>query len=49
MGWQQRIESCKAVLELGNFDIVEGFIAEHNITQENCYEFSKDAIIIWTM
>lgn len=49
MGWRQRIESCKAILELEDFNAVESFIAEHNIDQENCYEFSKEAIIIWTI
>ena len=49
MGWRQRIESCKAILALEDFNAIESFNAEHKITQENCYEFSKEAIIIWTM
>ena len=49
MAWRQRVDEVKALLELNDFEKLEPFINKHGITTENCYEFSKEAIIIWTM
>jgi len=49
MGWRNRVEEAKALLKVTDFDALEAFCQEHNIDTENCYEFSKETIIIWTM
>ncbi len=49
MGWRERVNEAKALLKLSDFDELESFVTKHNISHENCYEFSKEAIIIWTM
>ncbi len=49
MGWHNHVKEAKAILKLEDFDGLEAFCQEHNIDTENCYEFSKEAIIIWTM
>jgi len=49
IAWRDSIEEAKALFAVENFGDIESFIEENNITQENCYEFSKEALIIWTM
>lgn len=49
MAWQNSIEEAKNLFAVEKFDELESFIEANNITQENCYEFSKEALIIWTM
>ena len=49
MGWQQTVEKSKALFEVRSMDGVADFVEAHDIHQENCYEFSKEALIVWTM
>jgi len=49
MAWRNSIEEAKALFEIKDYSELEAFISAHNIDQENCYEFSKEALIIWTM
>ena len=47
--WRTTIEKSKALLTVRTMDGVAAFIAEHGVTQEDCYELSKEAVIVWTM
>ena len=49
MAWRNHIEEAKALFAIEEFSELEVFIEANNINQENCYEFSKEALIIWTM
>lgn len=47
IGWQGEVERIKAAADLTH-EGVAGFCAEQGITAENCYFFSKQALIAWT-
>ncbi len=47
--WQATIEKSKALLQLRSMAEVSGFIEEYSITDEDSYELSKEAVIVWTM
>lgn len=49
MGWPRNIQKHKAFFELGLRDDIEAFCAEHDIVKENSYQFSKEALIAWTI
>jgi len=49
MGWPERIDLCKDLFAVGRLGKADAFCAAFNINSENCYEFSKEAIIVWTM
>ena len=49
INWQASMEKSKALFEIRSMEEVEGFIEEHQITEEDCYEFSKEALTVWTM
>ncbi|MFK7802547.1 MAG: coniferyl-alcohol dehydrogenase [Anaerolineae bacterium] len=49
MGWQKTIEQSKALFEIESMDRIGQFCEDHDIDEENCYEFSKEALIVWTM
>ena len=49
MGWLESIGLSKQLFAIGNLNDADAFCAEFNITTENCYEFSKEALIVWTM
>lgn len=49
MGWAQTIEKSKALFEIHSMDRIGQFCEDHDIDEENCYEFSKEALIVWTM
>lgn len=47
IGWEQEIEKIKATSSLTH-DNVSQFCKTYQITPENCYFFSKQALIAWT-
>lgn len=49
MGWPQRISLCQQLFEAEGVGDAATFCAEFDINAENCYEFSKEAVIVWTM
>ena len=49
MGWARNIEKHKILRELSLEDDLEAFCAEHDINKANCYPFSKEAIVAWTI
>lgn len=49
MGWAQRVELCQQLFAAEGVGDAAAFCAEFDINAENCYEFSKEAVIVWTM
>ncbi len=49
MGWARNIEKHKVLRELSIEDDLEAFCAEYDIVKANCYHFSKEAIVAWTI
>lgn len=47
-GWRDRLPTIKAFLDVDDFSAVPAFCEAHNITDENCYPFSKELLIAWT-
>ena len=47
--WRTTVEKSKALLAVGSMDGISAFIEEHEVDQENCYELSKEATIVWGM
>jgi len=45
MGWQTRVELCNQLFTVENLSDADAFCAEFNIDAENCYEFSKEAVM----
>lgn len=48
-GWMHSIERSKALLAVDSMAGVEPFVEQFSITEEDAYEFSKEAVIVWTM
>ncbi|MEM7346897.1 MAG: coniferyl-alcohol dehydrogenase [Chloroflexota bacterium] len=48
-GWTQRIDLANELFKAKSVNEAEAFCAEFDINPEICYEFSKEAVIIWTM
>lgn len=49
MGWTQRVDLCKQLFAVEELSQAGAFCEEFSIDAENCYEFSKEAVIVWTM
>jgi len=49
MGWRERIDLCQELFAVGHLSEADAFCTEFNIDAENSYEFSKEAVIVWTM
>ena len=49
MGWGRNIEKHKVLRELSLNDDVAAFCTEYDITTDNSYHFSKEAVIAWTI
>ena len=47
--WRQTVEKSKTLLEIRSMDAVAAFIEAHGVTEDDCYELSKEAVIVWTM
>lgn len=48
LGWEDQVKTIHACEDL-DFDGVSSFCEENNITAENSYFFTKQALIAWTM
>lgn len=49
MGWGRNIEKHKVLRELSLNDDVAAFCVEYDIVKGNCYHFSKEALIAYTI
>ena len=49
MGWGRNIDKHKVLRELTLNDDIAAFCTEHDIVKANCYHFSKEAVISWTI
>ena len=49
MGWGRNIEKHKVLRELSLSDDIAAFCSEHGIVKADCYHFSKEAVIAWTI
>ena len=49
MGWARNIEKHKVLRELSLDGDVAAFCTEYDIVKANCYHFSKEAVIAWTI
>ncbi len=47
--WRNTIDLCKALFEVKSMDDVSAFVEANGINEENCYELTKEAVIVWTM
>lgn len=46
--WPSTLETSTALLKISKMVDVSAFIEEYEVSEENCYELSKEAIIVWT-
>jgi NAD(P)-dependent dehydrogenase (short-subunit alcohol dehydrogenase family) len=49
INWRNRWEAIRSFLALRDFAEVPAFCARHGVTDDNCYAFSKEALIAWTI
>ncbi|MBN2062380.1 MAG: coniferyl-alcohol dehydrogenase [Deltaproteobacteria bacterium] len=51
LGWPDAVPQIKKLIALRDFDAVEKFCEENNVSQKDgrAYPFSKEAVIVWTM
>ncbi|MEM7348944.1 MAG: coniferyl-alcohol dehydrogenase [Chloroflexota bacterium] len=49
MGWPRNIDKLKALMDLGLGDDLEAYCSENGIEKANSYQFSKEAVIVWTI
>lgn len=46
--WAQRLSQHKALAETPSFEAGLAFLARQPVPQETCYQFFKEALIVWT-
>ena len=46
--WPQRLEAHKALAETGSFEAGQTWLAQHPVAQDTCYQYFKEALIVWT-
>lgn len=46
--WPQRLATHKALAEVAGFEAGLAHLARHPVAQESCYQFFKEALIVWT-
>lgn len=46
--WQQRLEAHKALAETASFDEGAQWLAANPVDQQTCYQYFKEALIVWT-
>jgi len=46
--WPLRLEIHKALAETPSFEAGLAFLAKHPVAQETCYQYFKEALIVWT-
>ena len=49
MGWPRNVAKHKVLFEMGLDADFDAFCAEYDIEKANCYHFSKEAVIMWTI
>jgi len=47
--WPQRLELHKALAETAGFEAGLAFLARRPVPQETCYQYFKEALIVWTI
>lgn len=47
--WPRRVEEHKRLAETRSFTEGQRWLAEHPVPQETCYQYFKEALIVWTM
>jgi NAD(P)-dependent dehydrogenase (short-subunit alcohol dehydrogenase family) len=47
--WPQRVDVHKALGETPNFEAGLAWLAKHPVPQESCYQYFKEALIVWTI
>lgn len=47
--WPERLAQHKALAEAASFEAGLAFLARHPVPQETCYQYFKEALIVWTV
>ncbi|AON56969.1 coniferyl-alcohol dehydrogenase [Herbaspirillum seropedicae] len=47
--WPQRLEQHKALSQAASFAEGAAWLAQHPVAQEHCYQYFKEALIVWSM
>ena len=47
--WKQNIEVLNKLFEIENYDDALPFLEEHNLVGDITYNFSKEAVVLWTL
>ena len=47
--WPARLDLHKALAETPNFEAGLAFLARNPVAQETCYQYFKEALIVWTL
>jgi NAD(P)-dependent dehydrogenase (short-subunit alcohol dehydrogenase family) len=47
--WPARLDLHKALGETSSFEAGLAFLAKHPAAQESCYQYFKEALIVWTI
>lgn len=47
--WPQRLDLHKALAETPSFEAGLAWLARHPVPQETCYQYFKEALIVWTV
>lgn len=47
--WPQRLEPHRALAATPDFAAGQAWLAEHPVPQETCYQYFKEALIVWTL
>lgn len=47
--WPQRLDAHKALAATPNFEAGLAWLAKHPVPQETCYQYFKEALIVWTL
>ncbi len=46
--WPQRLDAHKALAKTTSFEAGLAWLAKHPVSQETCYQYFKEALIVWT-
>jgi len=49
VGWPDNVARIKSALAVGSLNEADAYIEKAEITDEECYFFSKECLIVWTM
>ncbi len=47
--WPQRVDVHKALAETPSFEAGLAWLAKHPVPQDSCYQYFKEALIVWTV